>query len=476
MEDYCSKTCGFCEDEEDESDCVDELGSDKCGRIKSNGKCDKQWAQKKCQATCGMCDDEEATEAPATTPEAPETTPGDDGPTEAPPSTSEPVECTTENEGNCECGDTSQGFTTYTFFVGDVQRCFTVFHPVSRVGEKLPVVLSPNCYAKDSLRGISMTSATRGDNAAATKYGYVRIGLSTPDGGWTFGNDNIVNDEKPMPCSEADSKDNTYLKIVFDFIDSNPDKFDADKIYAEGFSQNSMFSAYTAFCFHDKVLGVWQGGSGLTLTGQRPFVPNKGAQCSMSSYEQYGHDCVNSDPCTSCQYWPIYPCYSETRPMIDCVMEYTNDGVSVQHGESSAEHMYEKLVNEGHDGRLLRFSPSEDGTIEGSHKDPKNKAHWYVGCLGITEPCSSECEDSFTSCMSTKDLSTAENKASAFGECIEDSADLAGCTAECAPTYAMLIQSEEPTEVSFSNGVFGPTAEDHIEQPETSLCKAEDQV
>ena len=93
-----------------------------------------------------------------------------------------------------------------------MQRCFTVFHPVSRVGEKLPVVLSPNCYAKDSLRGISMTSATRGDNAAATKYGYVRIGLSTPDGGWTFGNDNIVNDEKPMPCSEEDLKIFPILK------------------------------------------------------------------------------------------------------------------------------------------------------------------------------------------------------------------------------------------------------------------------
>merc|ERR1712038_1576090 len=37
MEDYCAKTCGFCEDEEEESDCVDELGSDKCGRIKRNG-------------------------------------------------------------------------------------------------------------------------------------------------------------------------------------------------------------------------------------------------------------------------------------------------------------------------------------------------------------------------------------------------------------------------------------------------------
>ena len=40
-------------------------------------------------------------------------------------------------------------------------------------------------------------------------------------------------------------------------------------------------------------------------------------------------------------------------------MEYTNDGVSVQQGSSSAKHMYEKLVDEGHDARLLRFSKSD---------------------------------------------------------------------------------------------------------------------
>ena len=162
--------------------------------------------------------------------------------------------------------------------------------------------------------------------------------------------------------------------------------------------------------------------------------------------------------------------------MIDCIMEYTNDGVSVQQGSSSAEHMFEKLVDEGHDARLLIFSPSDDGTIEGGHKDPQNQAHWYVGCLGITEPCSSECEESFTACMNNKAPSTAANSADAFGECIEDSGSLAGCTAECAPTYGMLIQSETPSEKSFSNGVFGPTSDDHGSQPDTSLCKADDQA
>jgi len=461
-------------------ECADIAPTERCKDLKDQGRCETwKFMQEKCMATCGLCgdnndddDEDENTESPNT--EAPATTPEDtDDSTDTPPSTdepTEPVECTDANKGSCECGDKSKGFTTYTFWIGDVQRCFTVFYPLSRAGEKLPVVLSPNCYAEDRLQGIAMTSATRGDNAAATKYGYSRIGLSTPDGHWTFGNDNIVNDEKPMPCSDEDSKDIPYLKTVFAFIESNSDTLDNEKIYAEGFSQNSMFSAYTAFCFHEKVVGVWQGGSGLALTGEKPFVPNKGAQCTASSFEEYGGQCMSKDPCTVCQYWPIYPCYTENRPMVHCIAEYTNDGVSVQEGVSSAEHMYEKSMNEGHDARLLRFDPSGDGTIEGGHKDPKNTAHWYVGCLGITEPCSSSCETSFTSCVNSKDVSTAEKRTDAFEDCIEDSENLSGCTAECAPTYNMLIESQAP--ITATPSTFGATTGSHSVRPDTSLCRA----
>ena len=94
------------------------------------------------------------------------------------------------------------------------------------------------------------------------------------------GNDGVVNDENPMPCSEEDSKDIPYLQAVFDFIDANPDQFDASKIYAQGFSQNSMFSAYIGFCFHEKVLAIWQGGSGLAYTGVGPNLPGCQAQVS----------------------------------------------------------------------------------------------------------------------------------------------------------------------------------------------------
>ena len=136
--------------------------------------------------------------------------------------TTEPTECNESNQGRCECGDPSKGITTYTFKIDDVQRCFTVYHPST---EKLPVLLSPNCYASDKLMGIRMSERAT-ENKAAAQYGYARFGLSSPDGHWTFGNDGIVNDANPMPCSEEDSKDITYLKKVFSFIESNPEKFE----------------------------------------------------------------------------------------------------------------------------------------------------------------------------------------------------------------------------------------------------------
>ena len=71
--------------------------------------------------------------------------------------------------------------------MGDVQRCFTVFHPPTRASEVLPVVLAPNCYAQDKLQGIEALNSKSDGNAAAVRFGFVRIGLSTPDGAWTFG-------------------------------------------------------------------------------------------------------------------------------------------------------------------------------------------------------------------------------------------------------------------------------------------------
>ena len=46
----------------------------------------------------------------------------------------------------------------------------------------------------------------------AKRYGFAVVGASSPDGGWYFGNDNIVNDGAFMPCSSKDSKDVPYFK------------------------------------------------------------------------------------------------------------------------------------------------------------------------------------------------------------------------------------------------------------------------
>merc|ERR1712037_247902 len=374
-----------------------------------------------------------------------------------------PTACTDANAGRCECGDTSKGFQTYTFWLGDVQRCFTVFHPPTRASEVLPVVLAPNCYAKDKLQGIEALNAKSDGNAAAVRFGFARIGLSSPDGAWTFGNDGVVNDDYPMPCSEEDSKDIPYVQAVFDFIESNPEQFDNTKIYAQGFSQNSMFSAYIGFCFNDRVSGIWQGGSGMALTGVRPYLPGCQGQVTASDFLTCNNcnQCINTNFCDECQYWPIYPCYSSVRPMVDCVVEYVNDGISVNQPnpdvESSAIYMYDRLVTEGHDARLLRFSPSADGTIPGSHQNPKNYNYWQVGCLGITEACTTACETSFVACVESKDISTAKKRTEAFADCIE----------VCAPTYGMLAASETPTT---KLGGFGAGAGTASTRPSGSLC------
>jgi len=351
--------------------------------------------------------------------------------------------------------------------VDGATRCFTVYQP--RGATKQPVVLSSQCYAKDRLMGIQMMSERIDANVAAKRYGYARIGLSTPDGGWTFGNDGVVNDKTPRPCSDKDSKDIPYLKAVFKFIESNPQKFDASKIFAEGFSQNSMFSAYIGFCFPEKILGIWQGGSGMALTGQRPFLPGCEGQVRASIFKR-NKPCqraVQSYPCKECQYWPIYPCYTPKRPMVDCVAEYTNDFVSVDRQDSSKDsgkYMYEKLKNEGHDGRLLVFSPTNG--VRGGHSNPQNAAHWQAGCMGITPSCTAQCEKSFVKCVGSQG-------SWGFKSCIAESSmkKLSGCTSTCSPTLNMLKTSENPKEVKLSRGKFGSAAKLQA-RPDTSKCQA----
>ena len=131
--------------------------------------------------------------------------------------------------------------------------------------------------------------------------------------------------------------------------------------------------------------------------------------------------------------------------------------------------MYEALINEGHDARLLRFSASEDGTVPGNHQDVKNLAFWQVGCLGITSPCSASCEAAFKSCVDGQNASTALEKTEAFETCIEPTMfESLGCTVDCAPTLGMLSESEAPTESEVEN--FGAGSGVAGDKPTSSIC------
>ena len=160
--------------------------------------------------------------------------------------------------------------------------------------------------------------------------------------------------------------------------------------------------------------------------------------------------------------------------MVDCLAVYDNDMIAVDDPETAntAVNMYETLVSEGHDARLLRFSPSDDGTIPGSHQDPKNTDFWKVGCLGITDPCSSSCESAFVNCVDGIGATSAKEKTEAFETCMEKSTfEGLGCVYDCAPTYNMLAASEEPTTVIFDN--FGAGANSADSQPQGSKCIAD---
>lgn len=401
-------------------------------------------------------------------------------PTEQP---TEPTECTEANKGRCECGKTTQGITTYTFWSDGLQRCFTIYRPKEKANEKLPLLIYAHCYSEDRLQSLSMKSPNQGWNKAATRYGFARLAISSPTGGWKFSDTGIINDTYPMePCS-TENRDIKYVKKVLEFITANDDKFDTSKIWIHGFSQNSVFSAMIGYCFSDYFTGIWQGGSGMAKTGLEPYPPGCSGQVSRADWKVCKENnipcskCIEKYPCTDCQYWPIYPCYSPKKPMVECLAAYDNDYIATSKtdlSQSGVLHMYNALKDEGHDARLLRFAKSEDGTITGGHKDPKNVGYWVIGCLGITDQCSESCEASFIDCVESGDTSTALKRTKAFGKCIKaiTMAGLEGCTKDCAPTFNMLTSSEMPSFVAFER--FGAGTGVPISQPETSRCKNTD--
>ena len=269
-------------------------------------------------------------------------------------------ECTEQTKGHCECA-TACGFKTYVFTVENEKRCLSVYRPVG-LPQQLPIVIRSHCYGKDKLSTLAMTNTNVDVNQAAARYGFARMGISSPLGDWRFGNNHIVNDKKPMPCSTKDTPDMIYVDRIFEFIDANDHIFKADRVYTEGFSQNAAFSAYIGHCHSDRVTGIWQGGSGMAMKEDKHIQPpSMQTKCTKSAFKLYGRDCATKEPCPDCQYWPIYPCYQPKKPIIHCVADYNNDrlGSADPPGDPETEanvlNMYYAAKREGHDVRMLRF-------------------------------------------------------------------------------------------------------------------------
>lgn len=184
-------------------------------------------------------------------------------------------------------------------------------------------------------------------------------------------------------------------------------------------------------------------------------------QCTASAFQQFNRDCIYSQPCKECSYWPIYPCHNPVKPMIHCMVEYDNDKVA----KGTGLFMYSALEKEGQDARLLIFSPAPEFGISGGHKSPRNQHAWMAGCLGITEQCTVQCEQSFLQC-------TNGIGPTAFNNCFKEEVflTLPGCSTGCSPTLRMLQVSEQPL-VTANKDHFGtPSPFTQHVRPSASVC------
>lgn len=332
------------------------------------------------------------------------------------------------------------------------QRCLHTYLPSAASEENpVPVLISVSGYGTHRMgRNSGIVSAAEYYGFAALSIGATGQGDGAGGFGLEFPNNGVANPEVYKSCGQNDSREWKYIETVLNFIADNS-SLDESKVYLEGFSQNSMYAAYIAVCWADRIAGLWQGGSGLAKTYHTPVVPGKQAQCSFDSYDMHGNNCCAVDFCDECTWWPLYPRTCEHK-LIDCIAAYTNDNIAC----GSDWYMYEAMVAEGNDARLLSFAPPEGGG--GGHQNPKNQYAWMTGCLGIVDSCSVECEVSFGQCVDSHGGSSTD----AFAACEGNTSSLAGCVSGCAPTLAMLSKSEAPI-ATLSKGKFGtsPAANAH---------------
>ena len=346
----------------------------------------------------------------------------------------------------CECAD-APGFTTYTFEHAGQQRCMTSYVDPQARNEPLPLIIRPNCYTSNALE--------HPDVEMARLYKYHYLDLTSPDGGWSFPLNNEVNDGNyRRQCEDAATKDIGYLKGVFKVVDQMvaDGLVDPDKVFVNGFSQNSVFAIFIGTCFPDRIAGVWQGASGIYSQddGSRALPKCEGA-CTASAFIEHGYDCREVEPCDTCQYFPVFP--ERTGKSIKaCIAMYDNDGAA----HSTAVPAYRLLKSQGHEPKLMIFGSDPEIRL-GDHDEPLNPMAWIARCLGLHAPCSQRCSETVVECMDTFQREFRDERGRRFTMDNPDHRDFAslhynGCLLEntdvcrrgCAGTREMVTILETP--------------------------------
>ena len=126
---------------------------------------------------------------------------------------------------------------------------------------------------------------------------------------------------------------------MLQWVEANP-KLDSTRMWVHGFSQNSVWAIYTAYCFPQNFVGVYQGGATMSVKGIEPYALNcqsnvRGSDSNKCKGKNKCETCAKAFPCEECQYYPLYPCYNPERPMIDCSANYINDKLVYSIGNKS---------------------------------------------------------------------------------------------------------------------------------------------
>ena len=87
-----------------------------------------------------------------------------------------------------------------------------------------------------------------------------------------------------------------------------------------------------------------------------------------------------------------------------------------------------------------------------------------------------ECEEALISCVENENADTALAQTQAFKNCMDVDvfSGLSGCHVDCAPTFAMLAASQNPTTAEFE--IFGAGTGEASEKPATSICEIDQEV